>query len=168
MGKTGKRYPPETREQAIQMYMINNSYNATAKELGVALSTVKRWVLMDVPTEQIAEIRNQNRAEFAERAGEIITKALDLVDRRISTALDNEVELNSLIADVYSGDASDDTAAGKKKLADKIKDLQLQRLGDITTALGTLYDKRALAVGEATSNEAVKVEFFGLAKDLAE
>jgi hypothetical protein len=34
----------------------------------------------------------------------------------------------------------------------KIKNMQLHNLKDITTAIGTLYDKRALSRGEMTQN----------------
>ena len=46
----------------------------------------------------------------------------------------------------------------KKALANKIDALQLNRLSELTTAVGTLYDKRALAKGESTENSNITVE----------
>ena len=46
----------------------------------------------------------------------------------------------------------------KKMIVNKIGKMQLTSLSELTTALGTLYDKSRLAKGESTDNTTFKVE----------
>ena len=59
--------------------------------------------------------------------------------------------------------------SGKEKLdiAKKISKLEINSLSEITTSLGTLYDKMRLASGESTNNETIKVEMSQEIKDLS-
>ena len=49
----------------------------------------------------------------------------------------------------------------------KISKLEINSLSEITTSLGTLYDKMRLASGESTNNETIKVEMSQEIKDLS-
>lgn len=53
------------------------------------------------------------------------------------------------------------------KLDEKLDD-DNNSLSNITTAIGTLYDKRALAKGESTSNENIVVQMTPEIKELSE
>ena len=53
------------------------------------------------------------------------------------------------------------------KLDEKLDD-DNNSLSNITTAIGTLYDKRALAKGESTSNENIVVQMSPEIKELSE
>ena len=52
------------------------------------------------------------------------------------------------------------------KLDEKLDD-DNNSLSNITTAIGTLYDKRALAKGEATSNDSITITMSDELKDLS-
>lgn len=52
------------------------------------------------------------------------------------------------------------------KLDEKLDD-DNNSLSNITTAIGTLYDKRALAKGEATTNEAITIQMSEELKELS-
>ena len=52
------------------------------------------------------------------------------------------------------------------KLDEKL-DEDNNSLSNITTAIGTLYDKRALAKGEATTNEAITIQMSEELKELS-
>ena len=82
-----------------------------------------------------------------------IDKGLKLLDRRINTALEHEDELDELIDEIFTTDKEEISQDEKKALVNKIRSLQVQKLGEITTAIGTLYDKRALAKGETTQKK---------------
>lgn len=41
-------------------------------------------------------------------------------------------------------------------------------INNLTTAIGTLYDKRALAKGESTTNQAIKIEMTDSLKELSQ
>lgn len=145
-----RKKPEKMRERAIQLYGVTGSIAQVARELGVAKSTVHGWIRSDDVSERVEQIRMENKALFAEEAGSIIRKGLRLLDRRLTTALEHETELEELLRAVRED--GELRAPEKEALVRKIRALEVQKLGDITTAVGTLYDKRALAQGEATAS----------------
>jgi len=46
----------------------------------------------------------------------------------------------------------------KQELRTKIRSLELYKLNEISTAIGTLYDKRALAQGQSTENTTIEIK----------
>lgn len=102
------------------MYATCGSYAETARNLGVAKSTVKRWVDNRDP-DGLEQLRTQKKMEFADKAGEVIN-----------------IALQRLLGDLKDGE----------------KDIPVNHL---TTVIGTMYDKRALARGESTENSDIKV-----------
>lgn len=50
------------------------------------------------------------------------------------------------------------TAVQKQELRTKIRSLELYKLNEISTAIGTLYDKRALAQGQSTENTTIEIK----------
>ena len=79
----------------------------------------------------------------------IIYKATYLIEKRINTATKNQEDFDELISLIDDADIS---TQQKKNIANKISKMQLNNLSEVTTALGTLYDKRALAQGKPTAN----------------
>ena len=63
-----------------------------------------------------------------------------------------------MIDEIYSTPASQLTQQEKTQLVSKLRALQLQDTKAVTTAIGTLYDKRALAEGGTTENVTVSVK----------
>jgi hypothetical protein len=112
----GKKTSPEVIYKVMTSYAVTNSYNETARELGMAVSSVKGIVDANIGKEEFEKLRNEKRDEFADKASVIIDKALD----RLRKAIEDEEEYIPV--------------------------------NQLTTAIGTLYDKRALAKGETTQN----------------
>ena len=71
------------------------------------------------------------------------------------------------LEDVWDLEDKDANYKRKKALATKIEAVQLQRLTELTTAVGTLYDKRALAKGDSTANNAITIKMDKEAEELA-
>lgn len=153
----GKPIDPEMVYKIMASYAVTNNYSETARACGLGISTVRNIVLDNQDKKEFRELCKREKECFAEKAGEIIDKGLALLNRRISTALQYEEELEMLIDEIYSMSPDEVTAREKVALVNKIKNLQLQRMGEITTAIGTLYDKRALALGESTENTKISV-----------
>lgn len=156
----GKKYSDDIKEQAYLLYATSGSFAETARQLGVARSTIKGWIdrkKLDEPDE-FERLRTEKKEEFIDKASEIIDKGLKLLDRRINTALEHENELDLLIDEIFRSDKDELSQEEKGRLVNKIKSIQVQKLGEITTAIGTLYDKRALAKGDSTQNTKVSVE----------
>ena len=112
----GKKTEPEMIYKVMTSYAITRNYNQTAKNLGMAESTVEKIVKDNKDTDEFRKLCEQKQDEFSDKASVIIDM---LLERITETVADNE------------------------------KDIPLHHL---TTAIGTLYDKRALSRGETTQN----------------
>ena len=112
----GKKTAPEDIYRVMTSYAITNNYNETARNLGMAVATVKNIVDDNKNTEEFERLRIEKKDEFSEKASAIIDKILERINKEIDDA-DKDIPLNHL-----------------------------------TTAMGTLYDKRALSNGEMTQN----------------
>lgn len=118
----GKKTSPEVIYQVMVSWATTNNYNETARELGMAVSSVKQIVDAHKDEEEFAKLRIEKREEFADTATRIISKAL----KRLENAIENDEEYIPV--------------------------------NQLTTAIGTLYDKRALAKGESTNNTKVLIQ----------
>ena len=80
------------------------------------------------------------------------------MERRLNRAIEKEEELDLFIDEVYAADKEEISPEEKKSLASKLRALQIQDIKALTTAVATLYDKRALAQGKSTQNVKVDVK----------
>ena len=151
----GKKTDSQMIANIMTSYALTNSYNATAKELGISDSTVKK--IIEENKEEFGKVQEQKKEEFSKKASKIIDKALELLNRRYDKALNSEDKLEELI-DIVMYDA-DERLSYKQKLeiAKKLSRIELNSLSEITTSMGTLYDKMRLANGESTVNNDVNI-----------
>ena len=148
----GKKTEPEMIYKVMTSYAITRNYNQTAKNLGMAESTVEKIVKDNKDTDEFRKLCEQKQDEFSDKATEIIDKGLMLLKRRMDRAIEEEETLDDLIEEIWSMDDKEMSQQTKTATVNKIKNMQLHNLKDITTAIGTLYDKRALSRGETTQN----------------
>lgn len=145
----GKKYPDDVREVAMAKIATNSNLTEVSAELGIPKSTLETWKQKASGDEEFVQLRAKKKEEFVKKAWRTIEDALQLGARRIKRALEHEAELDELIDAVEcDGDLNDKT---KQALIAKIRSLQLQGIRDISTYIGTLYDKQALAAGEASA-----------------
>lgn len=156
----GVKTSPEMIEKIIASYLITNSYNKTSKDLKIAETTVRNIVekRQKEDPEKFAKVREEKKEYFADKANAIIDKALKLVDKRIESALNEDATLDALIDQIQGIDKEELSAQEKNSIISKIRKLQLNSLSELTTVIGTLYDKQRVAKGESTGNEQ-KFEF---------
>lgn len=157
----GKKYGDEIKERAVALYGVCGSYSQVARELGVPTSTIAGWIKNDTPEAEVVIKRLTAKMNFAEKAGELLNKGLDLLDRRLTTALEDEEALAELLEEWKNASNKEISDKKKQALMNKVASLQIQKIGDITSAISTLYDKRALAKGESTENTSITVELNG-------
>lgn len=148
----GKQTPPETIYAVMTSWAVTNNYSETARALGMAESTIRKIVNDNKDKDEFIKLCDEKKEDFVDKATEIIDKGLKLIDRRLSMALDKQDELDKLIDEIEV--CSDDEMTYQQKISaiNLIRETQIQKIKDITTAIGTLYDKRALAKGESTQN----------------
>lgn len=168
----GKKIDNEKIAEVVASYALTNNYSETAREVGICANSVKNIVDKQKQTnpEEYERVCEEKKELFQNKANRIIDKALLLLERRYDTAIDKQNELDMLMDAVYDAKDNDGKElSGKEKLdiAKKISKLEINSLSEITTSLGTLYDKMRLASGESTNNETIKVEMSQEIKDLS-
>lgn len=146
----GKKTSPEDIAKVMTLWSVNKNLRETSRELGIPLSTVKDIVDKHRDMPKWKQVRTQKQEEFINRATDIIFKGLNLLDRRMDRAIEEEDSLDDLIEEIYSMDDKEMSQQAKTNAVNKIKHMQMHNIKDVTTVLGTLYDKRALASGEST------------------
>ncbi len=154
----GQKTDNETIYKIMLSYVVTNNYSETARELNMPESTVRTIVANNKDKKEFAKLCEQKRDEFVKAADAIIFKGTTLLNRRLDTALEKQTELDMLLDAIY--DVSDNDMKYKEKIeiAKKLSKIQLNGLNEITTVIGTLYDKRALAKGESTENTTFSVD----------
>ena len=130
------------------MYNTGN-FSETSRMLNIPRKTVESVYNRNIEKEEFAKLRQEKTEEFIAKATRIINKATDLIEKRLNTATKNQEDFDELISLIDDADIS---TQQKKNIANKISKMQLNNLSEVTTALGTLYDKRALAQGKPTAN----------------
>ena len=147
----GKKLKPQQIYDIMSNWAVTDNFSETSRELGYAVSTVEVIVKRNKDKEEFIELVKQKRADFSARADKIIDKGLRLLDRQLSRAIGREDEIDELIDEVYD---AEDVLSDRDKIetAKKLSRLKLEDIKALTTAIGTLYDKKALTDGKATSN----------------
>lgn len=141
------------REKVIAMFCEGFSQTEIGKKTGVPRSTISGWIKnykQENPDNEMDTIRREKKAEFAAKAWDVIDDSMELLGGRVKTALEKENELDELLDEVLSDKELNENK--KKALIAKIHALQVHNIKDISTVIGTLYDKQALAQGETTQN----------------
>ena len=154
----GKKTDNETIYKVMVSVFSTNNYNDTAKLLNLPESTVRKIYNSNKDKEEFAKLCIEKKGEFVKKADSIINKATDLLEKRLTTALEKQNELDLLLDTVYDVPDDDLTPKEKLEIAKKISKIQLNSLSEITTALGTIYDKKALSEGNPTSNDNINIK----------
>ena len=79
----GKNTPPEVVYQIMASWAITDNVNETAKQLGIAESTVRKIVKANKDKPEFAKLCEEKRNNFSKKADGIINKALNRLERDI-------------------------------------------------------------------------------------
>lgn len=147
----GKKTSEEKKEEVRAVIYLNPeaSNRDIARQVNLPESTVREVKKKIVQTDEFDEVRSLKKQEFINKAWNVVQKALKLAEMRFDKALEDEVEFDAII-DEISGNSSL-TQKQKQVLINKVKAIEMTNIRDITIALGTIYDKQALASGEPTT-----------------
>ena len=162
----GQKHTDETRIKAMELLSVY-SVADVARQLNLPETTVRTWAKGETKaskadSEHLVELRNKRKQEFVEGAWDIIDKAKQLIDRRLTRALQQESEIDELLENAEKEIDEMDCpqqrkAALRKSVAQRVASLKLEDLKELSVTLGTLYDKQALANNEATVNAGIKI-----------
>lgn len=157
----GQKYNDDLKEKAIALLTVNNSVSFVAKKLNLPRSTVMSWKEAfdkeadEKGEENIVKLRQKKKEDFVEKAWGLIDDSMLVAQKRITRELELENAVDK-IAQLLKDNAKD---IEEKKgvgwfellnLIDKLKTVKNFKLSEISTLVGTMFDKQALANKEAT------------------
>lgn len=164
----GKKTDNETIYKIMISMFSTNNFNETARQLDIPVKTVEKIYKENKDKEEFTKLCIEKKEEFAENATRIINKASKLLEKRLDTALNSQDELEKIIDQVWQMDKKDFNETQKRAIVTKIGKMQLNNLSEITTAIGTLYDKRALAKGDPTVNTDINIKMDKKVEELSQ
>lgn len=153
----GKKTDNETIYKIMISMFSTNNFSETSRQLNIPVTTVEKIYKDNKGKEEFVKLCNEKKEEFAETATRIINKATSLMEQRIDLATEHENELEEIIDEIWLTDKKEMNETKKKALVSKIAGMQLYSLKELSVAIGTMYDKRALAKGENTANSKFEV-----------
>lgn len=139
----------KTKEEVAEILasMANTSnLHETSRQLNVPVNTVKKIFDENRYDEDYKDLQQSVKMNFAKKATSVIDKGMQLLDMRLTTALEHQEEMTNLLIQFRNDEEL--SAAQKKSIVAKINKLQINSLSELTTAIGTIYDKRDRATGE--------------------
>lgn len=141
------------REEIKALLATGAAKNEVARKCGVSWATVDS-ISKEAPDE-IESFREQKRTEFINRLWNSMDEALKLADKRIALAIDANHKLDELADAVGDADLDPKKAIELQRALDNISSVPL---GQISTFIGTIYDKHALMTGGKTADVGVNGE----------
>ncbi len=153
-GQQGKPYDDRTRMRVIAFLATNMSIAEIHRKTGVAESTIRSWkkqYLEDNPN-ALSELRAQKCAGFAAVAFSDMEKAQRIMGRRLDRVESDEDVIDEVIQIVKKAGPEELSKEDKKRIIKMLGDLRFDDAGKLSTVIGVLYDKAALASGEPTVN----------------
>lgn len=161
MGR-GKDTSDDIKEKAIAMLLTGSSLSEVSKALKVPKSTIAVWKNKDNETnDKIGRLRTEKKMEWANKAWNVVGLGTTLLERRLKRAVEQEDEIDELIDNTLDAIEHDADLTSVQKhnkyvaVSSKISALKIDDINKIAVTVGTMYDKTALAQGEAT--ESVKM-----------
>lgn len=142
----------EKKETVKALLATGMAMNAIAKKVKISWDTVNR-ISQEEP-DKIESIREDKRTLFIGRLWGSMERALNLADKRIEIAMDANDKLNQLSEVIFDSDIDIKKAT---ELQRALENITAVPLGQISTFIGTIYDKHALMTGGQTANEVLTI-----------
>lgn len=152
-----KRHTQDTYDKVYAQHLMGVSIRNIAANLDMSAATVQSIIRRMESKEQdkCNEIKSNLKDKFEDDTSDIINRGLSLLKGRLEIAQKHQDAVFKLIKMIYDDD--DLSTAEKKQQVAQLNDMLLLKTSDITSMVTQLYDKRALARGEATENTTVDI-----------
>lgn len=137
----GKKTDEQTTELIIELYLAGESFGSISKKAGVSKSVVSRIIKEfknndeDEPVEQE---RTQKRLLYIKDASEVVKGLFDVLKKRVRVLQRDEDTFDKLLEVVVHSELGDKE---RTAIIGMLRSLVCPKLTEITTALGTAYDK---------------------------
>ena len=170
----------EKQIEVMRAYLATgNSLAETARKMGLPKSTVATWKKRfesedgcldeQVRTEKGAsarvgegrtfeELRTFNKERFIEEAGDIVTASQELIRYNLQKAYEQREKIDTVI-DLLAERGKVLTDKELRRVLLMLLELKVPDIGKLSSVMGTMYDKRALACGEPTERLGGVIKF---------
>ena len=159
----GKKHSEATKEKALALLATNNSLAETSRQMHISISTLQTWKNQHEKDADFVELRKKKKEEFVNNAWKLIEDSVKVAQERVTRELSVEESIDK-IAEILKKNANEidkETGVGWFELLDLIEKLRACKnfkLSELSTLIGTMYDKQALANDESTVRVDVKLE----------
>ena len=163
----GQNRNTEEQEKAKALYASGISMAEISSKLHIPDRTIYGWKKQweDSGDEELAKLREVQKNRFIEQAQRIIDKASNLLEIKIDKAVKSEQDGQELLEQLEA--TLREAGASEEVIKSKVDDLRkvlskstVDNVSQISTVLGTIYDKKALAEGKSTQNMNLSFEGF--------
>lgn len=148
----GKKLTEQEIHNIMVSYFTTRNYSETSREVDIPFTTVRDTVIAHKDDEEFVKLRYEKIAEFGKIAAENAFLGATLARKRLKKALEHEAEIDDMIAEIAKTPDDEISKTDKTKLIGKLEKLKVNDLREISTAVGTFYDKAALESGKPTEN----------------
>lgn len=178
----------EKQIEVMRAYLAaGNSLSETARRVGLPKSTVAGWKkrfeseeapVQGAENEQartqkgagarvgdgrtnkktFEELRTFNQERFIEEAGDIVAASQELIRYNLQRAFEQREKIDKVI-DLLAERGNLLTDKELRRVLQTLLELKLPDIGKLSSVMGTMYDKRALARGEPTENVGGVIKF---------
>ena len=175
---TVKRYTKKEKAAALKRIKAGESVSAVSRDLKIPRSTLIGWKKdeatgararkkttqarekkSDTPTgdnvshkEDSQNVYVEKKKHFSDDSWGNIDKAQQLLNRRLTRALECEDALDEMVNIVLETSEEDLDYKQKMTLINKLRTVKVEDIKSLVVSIGTLYDKQALANGDKTGN----------------
>lgn len=146
----GSKYSDEIKEQALAL-LVGKSLQEVSKQLKIPERTLRDWRDNEEKINaEFAKLRTKKKEEFVTKSWELIEKANRILEIRLDRELEQETTIEKMIEAIEENpDIDVEEVVALKRALQRVK---IDSLSQLTTMIGTLYDKQALINKEATVN----------------
>ena len=161
-----KQHSEELKEKILAEIATGVPMTQLSKKYKIPVSTMGTWKTnARTKNDEFENLRKERKEQFINNAWNIINDSVAVAQKRVGRSKDLEENID-LVANAIKKNAesiSKDTGLGYFDLVNLVKELnslKSPKISELSTLIGTMYDKQALASDEATENVKVKLEDF--------
>lgn len=160
------KYPDEIKEKVLAELALNVPMLQLSRKFDIPVTTISSWKKdAQEKSDEFENLRKENKANFVNNAWNLINDAMAVAQKRVGRSKNFEENVD-IVANSIKKNADKlckDLNIGYFNLLNLVKELQQMKtikVGELSTLIGTMYDKQALASDEPTENVNVKLEDF--------
>lgn len=163
----GKKRTGEDFAKVKALYAARLTIAEISEKLAIPDRTIRNWVTKweADKDEELAELSEVQKNRFIDKAQRIIDKASNLLEIKIDKAVKSEREGQELLEQLEAtlreaGASEEDIKAQLEALRKVVDKSKVENISQVSTVIGTMYDKKALAEGRSTNNTNITIEGF--------